>query len=237
MKQLEWKDGGFRGELGHALDLDLKDLTEQGEFEGYAATFNNVDQGGDVCVPGCFSESLSKRPAAKVKMLMYHDTRRPVGVWTSMQEDSRGLKVSGKLLLTTQDGREAYELLRAGAIDAMSIGYRTLEDQIDRTTGVRKLLKVDLPEVSLVTFPMNDKATVNGVKRLPDLSNEDLRDLEASFRDGGLSRSDAVKAISGFKTWLQRDAGGADDAQRDAAKSADTETLLALRRLAAAFAA
>jgi HK97 family phage prohead protease len=236
MRVIEHKDAGaFNGETGHALDLDVKALNDQGEFEGYGATFGNIDQGGDICVSGCFTESLNKRPASKVKMLLHHDTRRICGTWMEIGEDPRGLKVKGKLLLTTQDGRETYELLRAGALDGMSIGYRCLNDEIDRTTGVRKILKADLMEVSIVTFPMNERAQVATVKSAKEFNTQDWRDIEAALRDEGLSRADAVKAVSGFKNWLQRDAGEPTQRPRDEAPAADLSTLLALRRLAAAI--
>lgn len=196
----------FKGEFGGALDFDLKELTTEGEFEGYASTFGNVDQGRDIVEMGAFTKSLSRRPAKKVKMLLYHDTRRPCGVWDSIVEDGKGLKVKGRVLLSTRDGKDAYELMRAGALDAMSIGYRTLTDEYDRTANVRRLKELDLFEVSIVSFPMNERATIGAVKQT--LSPQQLRELEAALRDGGLSRTDAVKAISGFKTWLQRDAGG-----------------------------
>lgn len=196
----------FKGELGGALDFDMKALNAEGEFECYLSTFGNIDRGNDIVMPGAFTKSLQKRPAAKVKMLLYHDTRRPCGVWSEMEEDSKGLKAKGRLLLSTKDGRETYELMRAGALDATSIGYRTIQEQYDRTSGTRKLLEVDLYEGSIVTFPMNERATIGAVKQT--LSPQQLRELEAALRDGGLSRTDAVKAISGFKTWLQRDAGG-----------------------------
>lgn len=232
---LERKDTAFSGELGHAFDLDVKALTDQGEFEGYASTFGNVDRGGDIVVAGAFAESLQARPAAKVKMLLHHDTRRICGTWAEMVEDSQGLKVKGKLLLTTQDGKETYELMRAGALEAMSIGYRTLVDEIDRQTGVRKIVKADLMEVSLVTFPMNERCTVGAVKRAGEYTTQDWRDIEAALRDEGLSRADAVKAVSGLKSWLQRDAGEPGKGSRDEAPAADTDALLALRRLTAAI--
>jgi len=216
LTRLQIKTAGDGSEHGDALELDVKGLSDQGEFEGYASTFGNVDRGNDIVVSGCFQESLNKRPAAKVKMLLHHDPRRICGVWTEMVEDSRGLRVKGKLLLTTQDGRETYELMRAGALDSMSIGYRPTLDEIDRTTGVRRILKADLREVSIVTFPMNERCTVGAVKTMLNLSSDDLRDLEAALRDEGLSRTDAVTAVSGFKAWLQRDAGVSDRDQRDA---------------------
>lgn len=208
----------FKGEFGGALDFDLKELTAEGEFEGYASTFGNVDQGRDVVEMGAFAKSLSRRPAKRVKMLLYHDTRRPCGVWDSIAEDSRGLKVKGRVLLSTRDGKDAYELMRAGALDAMSIGFRTLTDEHDRAANVRRLKELDLFEISIVTFPMNDRATIGAVKQA--LSPQQLRELEAALRDGGLSRTDAVKAISGFKSWLQRDAGE-QSGPRDAGTPAD----------------
>lgn len=234
MTDWELKDA-FNGETGHALDIDLKALTDQGEFEGYASTFGNVDRGGDIVVQGAFAESLQQRPAPKVKMLLHHDSRRICGTWTDMSEDPRGLRVKGKLLLTTTDGKETYELMRAGALDAMSIGYRTLVDEIDRTTGVRKITKADLLEVSLVTFPMNERATVSTVKALDKFTTQDWRDIEATLRDEGLSRADAVKAVSGLKNWLQRDAGGPDGEPRDETPPSDTAALMAIRKLTAAL--
>lgn len=226
MSTLEHKDVPF--------ELDAKSLTDQGEFEGYASTFGNVDLGGDICVSGCFAESLQKRPASKVKMLLHHDTRRPCGAWSVMSEDSRGLYVKGRTLLSTTDGRETYEFIRAEVFDAMSIGFRTLADEIDRTNGVRKILKADLMEVSIVLFGMNPRAAITGVKSAADYTTQDFRDIEAALRDEGLSRADAVKAVSGLKAWLQRDAGVPDQPLRDEAASADLLTLAArIRALAA----
>lgn len=235
MRMLERKDAGVKFETAHAaFELDTKSLTDQGEFEGYGSTFGNTDLGGDICVSGCFAESLQKRPASKVKMLLHHDSRRPCGAWTSITEDGRGLNVKGKLLLSTVDGRETYEFMRAGVLDAMSIGYRTLSDEIDRSGGARKILKADLMEVSIVTFPMNERATISGVKSASDFTTQDWREIEASLRDAGLSRADAVKAVSGLKAWFQRDAGEPDQLLRDEAASAELLTLAArIRALAA----
>ena len=223
MRKIETKEGAslFRGAMGAALELDLKELSAEGEFEGYASTFNNADRGNDVVKPGAFTASLKKRPAGKVKMLAQHDVRRPIGVWTGMEEDARGLKVKGRLLLSIQDGKETYELMRAGALDAMSIGYRTLTEEYDRSSGVRRLKEVDLMEVSIVTFPMNERATVSTVKTAQDFTAQDWRDLEATLRDEGLSRADAVKAVSGFKTWFRRDAGAPDQGPRDEVSAGD----------------
>ena len=154
MNHLELKDGKFDGETGKLLNLDMKQISDEGEFEGYASVYGNVDQGGDIVRMGAFDESLRNRPATKVKMLLHHDTRKLVGTWQSMQSDSRGLFVKGKLLLSTQLGRDTYELMKAEAMDGMSIGYRTLEHEYDSQKQIRTIVKADLLEVSLVTFPM-----------------------------------------------------------------------------------
>jgi HK97 family phage prohead protease len=234
MQTLERKEAGaFRGDRGNPCEIDTKAITDQGDFEGYLSVFGNVDQGGDIVMPGAFTASLQRRPPSKVKLLLHHDTRRIAGTWTDLVEDNYGLKAKGRLLLTTTDGREAYEQMKVGALDGLSIGYRTLADEIDRATGTRKLKTLDLMEGSICTFPMNPEATVSTVKSIADFTTQDWRDLEAALRDEGLSRADAVKAVSGFKSWLQRDAGGPDQTPRDEATPADTATLLALRRLAA----
>ena len=229
MRKIETKEGAglFRGAMGAALELDLKELSAEGEFECYLSTFGNVDLGRDMVMPGAFTKSLQRRPAAKVKMLLFHDVRRPCGVWTDMVEDQKGLRAKGRLLLGTQDGRETYELMRAGALDSTSIGYKTVVDEYDRSSNVRKLIELDLYEGSVVTFPMNERATVSTVKTAQDFTAQDWRDLEAALRDEGLSRADRVKAVSGFKNWFQRDAGAPDQSPRDEVSPGDLAAIRA----------
>ncbi|MCI4661456.1 MAG: HK97 family phage prohead protease [Neomegalonema sp.] len=131
------------------------ELGEEGRVSGYGALFNLLDEGGDVITPGAFAASLSHRPVP-VRFLWQHDPATPIGVWESVIEDARGLRVEGRLVLETQAGREAAALLRAGAIDGLSIGYRTR--RADKTDGGRRLVEVALWEVSLVTFPMQPAA-------------------------------------------------------------------------------
>jgi len=207
---LERKEGHFNGETISGLEIDSKSITEQGEFEGYLSVFNSVDQGGDIVMPGAFTESLRKRPAERVKLLAYHDTRQPVGVWKSLIEDGRGLKAKGQILLTTERGREMYELMKVGAVDGLSIGYRSIDDEFDRAKGVRRLKKVDLMEGSLVTFPMHSDATVATVKggKLPT-----IREIERTLmREAGLSASQAKALLGGGYKSLEaaRDAGAGD---------------------------
>lgn len=185
-----------------AVSLTLKREPDQdGVFEGYASVFGIVDQGMDVVERGAFRKSLGTR---KVKMLWQHDMSQPIGVWDEIYEDERGLFVRGRLLKEVEKGREAMALLRAGAIDSMSIGYRTMEAIPEGDGRVRKLTEVDLFEISLVTFPMLPDAKVTNVK---SITTE--RDFERFLRDAGYSRKDAVAiTLHGFKALLkQRDAG------------------------------
>lgn len=154
----------MKSEWGFALDIDTKAISDEGEFTGYAAVFNNEDLGRDVIVPNAFTKSLQRRPAGKVKMLRQHDPEEPIGVWLDLIEDKKGLRAKGKLILDTVKGRETYALMRAGALDGLSIGFRTVKDRFDRAKGIRYLEEVDVPEISVVTFPLNPRATVSTVK-------------------------------------------------------------------------
>jgi uncharacterized protein len=132
--------------------------------EGWASTFGNKDAGDDIILPGAFAASLTQR---KPKMLWQHNTDQVIGVWDTAQETEKGLYVKGRILPTAL-GNDAYELAKAGAIDSMSIGYSTIDASMDYESGVRTLKTLDLWEVSLVTFPMNDKATITSVKAIAD---------------------------------------------------------------------
>lgn len=151
-------------EHGFTLELDVKALAEDGTFTGYASTFNNVDLGRDIVMPGAFQKSLAVRPASRVKLLRNHDASEPVGVVLSLEEDAKGLKIKGQVTGETARGRETLSLMRTGALDAMSIGYRTIKDTFDRVKGARLLQQLDLYECSICTFPMNPRATVSAVK-------------------------------------------------------------------------
>jgi hypothetical protein len=151
-------------EHGMAFDLDLKSVTAEGEFAGYASVFGNVDFGRDVVVQGAYAKSLQRRPPAKVKMLFQHDPSEPIGIWLDLAEDQKGLRAKGKLILETTRGREIHALMRAGAVDGLSPGFRAVKDRFDRAKGIRFLEEMDVPEISIVTFPMNPRATVASVK-------------------------------------------------------------------------
>lgn len=124
------------------------------EFEGYASLFGAPDGAGDVVLPGAFRASLERRGAQGIRMLFQHDPKEPVGAWIDLREDARGLRVRGRLASEVQRARELAALLGEGGIDGLSIGFRAVRASRERGTGLRRLIEIDLWEVSLVTFPM-----------------------------------------------------------------------------------
>ena len=147
-----------------ARRADTLQVAPDGTFEGYASLFGIVDLGGDEVMPGAFRASLAKRDARHIRMLWQHDPQSPIGTWTEMAEDARGLKVRGRLNLAVARAREALALMRDGAIDGLSIGFRVKKATKPRGSGIRRLLEVDLWEVSIVTFPMLPQARIASVK-------------------------------------------------------------------------
>ena len=168
-----------------ALDFEVKAESDN-TFSGFAST-PDLDQGGDIVVKGAFARTIAQR-GSKLKMLWNHKaTDLPIGKYTKVEERDGGLYVEGKIS-DTASGRDVMTLLRDGAIDSMSIGYAVREADYN-DDGVRVIKDLDLYEISLVNFPMNEKAVVTGVKSV------DARNLESILREAGYSRSQA-KAIA-----------------------------------------
>lgn len=136
-------------------------VTDGTTVQGYASLFGKTDQGGDIVLRGAYGASLKRlvERKEKVKMLWQHDPLQPIGVWDEVTEDATGLWVKGRILTEVERGREAAALLAAGAIDGLSIGYRTVKSERDGK-GQRLLSELELWEVSLVTFPMLREARV-----------------------------------------------------------------------------
>ena len=208
---------------------DLSMVEADGTFAGYASLFGKADLGRDMVLPGAFRASLGKRGATGVKMLFQHDPNEPIGVWLDIREDGEGLFVKGRLTTEVERAREVLSLMRAGALDGLSIGYRTVRGRTDTKTGIRSLIEVDLWEISVVTFPMLPEARVSAVKggrrqgRLPT-----TREFERYLvQDAGLTRSEARTVVrSGFKTLADG---------RDAAGGHELRFALKLRRAALLF--
>lgn len=174
---------------------------DDGVVEGYGAIYGNVDRGGDVIAKGAFAESLAS--GRKVKMLSQHDTWSVIGVWDSLVEDDKGLRVKGRILKSVQAGREAYELAKAGALDGLSIGYRTVK--ASNAGGSRVIEAAELWEVSLVTFPMNEMARIDAVKAAAESAAAEFsrpnvaemkRYVEGFLREAGFSNVEAKAGAS-----------------------------------------
>jgi HK97 family phage prohead protease len=178
------------------FQFDIKALAEDGTFTGYASVFGVVDSQKDLIQHGAFSRTLRQRKG-DVKLLWQHKIDEPIGVFLSLREDAHGLFVEGKLLLDVQRAEEAYALLKSGAINGMSIGYSVVKADYNNETGVRLILDVDLFEISLVTFPANENATITSVKSgVPQTT----REFEKFLRENGFSRSQAKSFTRhGFK--------------------------------------
>lgn len=129
--------------------------SETGVVSGYAALFGVVVPGyNEMVTRGAFKRSIAEHRAAKTRpvMLWSHNPDEPIGLWTDLTEDERGLKVSGHILDTTRRGQETRALFAAGAVNGLSIGFRARKDSFDKA-GVRMISDVDLQEISLVAFP------------------------------------------------------------------------------------
>lgn len=171
------------------------------EIEGYGAVFGNVDSYNEIIEPGAFANSIA---AKEPKMAWQHDLRELVGRWDDYREDANGLMMRGRIATRTERGADAVELLELGALKGLSIGFNTVKSEMDHDKGIRRLLEIDLWEVSLVSVPANPLANVTGFKSI-----ETTREFEAALRKMGFSRSDAKQIAShGFTAWAgQRDAG------------------------------
>ena len=135
-----------------------------GTVEGYASVFGELDAARDMVLRGAFRDSLSVRGPRRVPMLFQHDPAEPIGIWLELTEDAHGLYARGRLIPDVTRARELLSLLRAGAVDGLSIGFRAAKARIDPRTPVRSLLAVDLWEISIVTFPLLAGARVSAVK-------------------------------------------------------------------------
>lgn len=195
MKQgpTDLKTGGQR--------LIVKDVGEDGSFEGYGSVFGVKDAYREIVVPGAFKKSLAEHKSAGTlpAMLWQHRPDKPIGAYTDVEEDKKGLFVRGQLSLETQAGKEAYVLLKAGALNGLSIGYELVKSEYDSEKRERTLTEIDLWEVSLVTFPANGKARIDNVKgNFADMDR--FADVERHLREAyGVSQSEATAIVAKCK--------------------------------------
>lgn len=190
--------------------LDAKAIDDDGNIEGLAVGYGNIDHGGDQVMPGAISASIEGRKS--LPMLLYHDQRRPAGVWTDFKEVSEGLLVKGRFSLSTRGGQEAHGLAKDGALSGLSMGYRSLKHRFEGKT--RQLLQVALHEISLVTVPMNDRTRIMSVKDiLVGGAMPSLPAFEQFLRDAGFSKTQATAiAGKGLAPLLRGEPGNSQDA-------------------------
>lgn len=198
---LEFKDGPGQHREVRSYPLHIKAAGDDGSIEGYGSVFGVRDAYDDVIAAGAFGKSLSDHKAAGTlpAMLWQHDSAQPIGIWTEMVEDEKGLRIKGQLALETVRGKEAHALLKLGALNGLSIGFVSKQWAYDQTTDVRSLTEVDLWEVSLVTFPANRASRITQVKSADIDGLTTIRQLERTLRDAGLSDSEAKAFVAKAK--------------------------------------
>lgn len=182
-----------------SFNLEIKAVQEDGFFSGYGAVFGNIDWYNDVILPGAFTASLAKW-RAKNKMppvLWNHNDSEPIGIYTNIYEDEKGLFVEGKLLINdVPRAKSTHALLKAGAIDGLSIGYSTKKAN-QQGNGVRELIEVDIGEISIVTQPANERSLITSVKsKLDEGELPTLPEFEKFLRESGFSKSQSVAIAS-----------------------------------------
>jgi len=147
-------------------------------FEGYASLFGVPDGAGDVMAPGAFAKSL-RGGIERIRMLYQHFAHEPLGVWENIREDSRGLHVRGRLTTDIERGRDVLALLRDGALNGLSIGFKTQRARRNPTTGARVLIEVELWEISVVTFPLLEGSAVTAIGAKSDELAQTIRKATA----------------------------------------------------------
>lgn len=213
------------------LDFEVKAVGDDGTFNGYGSVWDVVDSYQEVVARGAFTESLAELQAKgrPVPVLWQHRSSEPIGAWSNLKEDDRGLFGEGKILLDAGDmEKRAHAHMKARTVTGLSIGYWVRESSFDEKTGIRTLTKLDLVEISLVTFPANDDARVEAVKF--KLAHGELptdREFEKFLREAGFSKTRAAGVVS----------HGLDELRRRESERAVTAnpSLLALKDTLAGF--
>lgn len=210
--------------------LEVKEVAKSGEFSGYLSVFNNIDSYREAVMPGAFAETLADwgSKGRLPPILWQHRSGEPIGPFTTMREDSKGLYVEGLLLVDDlQRAKEAHALMTHKVVSGMSIGFETIGEEIDKQNRIRKLTKVKLWEGSIVTFPANEAAQIEAVKSL--LIGGELPDLptfERFLREAGFSKSQATAVAGrGLSHLLRSESEGIGESETIGAFLADLKSL------------
>ena len=178
----------------------VKSVGDNGTFSGHASVFGELDSYRDIVMPGAFKKSLEEDFEAKgrsVPMLWQHNSHSPIGMYTTIKEEKIGLYVEGEVNMEVQQGKEAHALMKQGALSGLSIGYSTVTSEWDEKQLTRKLLEVNLWEVSPVTFPAGDSARISSVKAFAAFTS--MSEVEDALRDAGFSSKESATLISRIK--------------------------------------
>ena len=205
------------------FDFQINVIEEStGVITGYGSVFGNVDSWGDVVEKGAFLRTIEQR---NIPILWQHNSDEPIGLWDEISEDDYGLKMRGHLLIDdVAKAKEAYALVKSGVVNGLSIGYIPKDYSYD-VENYRHISDVNLYEVSLVTFPANEKAIITDIKS-DDLN---IRRAEKALVDAGFSHKLAKTILAkGFKSAIVRDE---QPDQRDA----DIKTLNSMKELLNCF--
>jgi HK97 family phage prohead protease len=169
------------------FEIKAETVDIDGRFSGYGAVFGNVDSYGDIIEKGAFAEGIAKKGIENIPMLWQHDSRKPIGRYERLEEDSYGLGVDGQILkdLTVLPAKDAIILIKNRVLKGLSVGYETVKKKYNKA-GNRVLQKINLWEISPVTFAANDLAQITGIKNI-----DNKRDMENYLREAGFSRGDA----------------------------------------------
>jgi HK97 family phage prohead protease len=208
------------------VGLKLDDVDAEGVFSGYASLFGTPDLGRDVVERGAFARSLRGRGPGGVRMLFQHDPGQPIGTWLELREDARGLFVQGRLATEVARAREVLALMRSGALDGLSIGFKPVRARTESATGLRRILEADLWEISVVTFPMLPGARIRQVKGQRQALPTTRQFEKWLTQDAGLTRSEARCVIAKGFAQLQRERDAAHQQPADLADTIRAATTL-----------
>lgn len=208
-------------------DVELSVDGQPGTFRGYASKFNGIDSYGDTILPGAYDKVVAA--GGTVPVFFNHDSfDLPIGKYTKLSANSQGLYVEGVLTLDIPRARDVYNALKAGTVSGLSVGIGIAEDdwEPNAETGGKTIKNVSLlREISICTFPADDRARVSLVKAEDIDQMQTIRDVEKCLRDAGFSKSQALAFVAKTKDILS------SESLRDAEKQNENAFLEALARI------